>query len=239
MCLLGEQKVLVLPYPAYQCFSLMVRACTHLRNLTYYETASISVFGPGSAGKKSRSVLLIWSNYLPSPGWQHKTGWTGPRGQVWLLVPRDGLSALSPSRPAPVFRPLPTHVTRGLTTCVRIIPQRPRPRGHVTQSLRPRAVSAAPEHSSQALHLPLKNLHGSSDTPGGGLEYFAQNNSSVNHLRHSQGSSRAVLWSVNLKCWATLMLGTELICHHLCSFKKHDKPHSTLQWEGLFPLCQL
>ena len=56
--LLGEQKVLVLPYPAYQCFSFMVRACTHLRNLAYYETANSSVFGPGWAGEKSRSVLI-------------------------------------------------------------------------------------------------------------------------------------------------------------------------------------
>ena len=58
MFLLGEQKVLVLPYTAYQCFSFMVRTCTHVRNLTYYETANISVFGPGSAGEKSKSVLI-------------------------------------------------------------------------------------------------------------------------------------------------------------------------------------
>lgn len=103
---------------------------------------------------------------------------------MWLLVPRDGLSALSPSRLAPVFRPLPAHLTRGLTTCVRIIPLRPRPHGHMTQSLCPRAASSAPEHSSRALHLPLKNLHGSSDTPGGSLEDLAQNISSVNHFTH-------------------------------------------------------
>ena len=93
-------------------------------------------------------------------------------------MPRDGLSVLSPSRLVPVFRPVPTHLTHGLTTCVGVIPLRPRPRGHVTQSLYPQAVSSAPEHSSRALRLPLKNLHGSSDTLGGSLEDLAQNISS-------------------------------------------------------------
>ena len=162
--------------------------------------------------------MLIWSNYLPSPRWQHKTGWTSLWGQVWLLVPRDGLSALSPSRLVPVFRPLPTHLTRELTTCVGIIPLRPRPRSHVTQSFCPRAVSSAPEHSSRALCLPLKNLHGSSDTPGGSLEDLAQNISS--------------LWIIS----DTLRAALELFCEVLLKMLSHAYARD---WAGLSPSPQL